>query len=63
MKRSLLLIFAIPVLLLILTALGLIVGLLGQGWWDKAAIVALGTPLIAILLCLACGYGPPENGY
>src|SRR3546814_4434525 len=61
MKRSLLQIFAMPLVLLILTASGLIVGLLGQGWWDMAAIVALGVPLIAILLCLARGYGSPRS--
>src|SRR3546814_19491559 len=60
MKRSLLQIFAMPLVLLILTASGLIVGLLGQGWWDMAAIVALGVPLIEIMLYLARWYGSPE---
>src|SRR3546814_16045517 len=59
MKRSLLQIFAMPLVLLILTASGLIVGLLGQGWWDMAAIVALGVALSAILLWIARWYGAP----
>jgi hypothetical protein len=37
--------WGIPILLGVLTALGLAVGLLGDGWWDVAAVICLGIPV------------------
>jgi ACR3 family arsenite efflux pump ArsB len=34
-----------PVLLGVLTAAGLVVGLLGDGWWDAVAVAGLGIPV------------------
>ena len=37
--------WGMPVLLGVLTAIGLVAGLLGDGWWDVVAVAALGTPV------------------
>jgi len=42
-------VFRIPVLLAALTALGLVAGLLGDGWLDVLAWVGLGIPALACL--------------
>lgn len=36
-----------PLLLAVLTGFGLIVGLLGDGWWDTVSAAALGAPVLA----------------
>jgi len=36
-----------PLLLAALTGFGLIVGLLGDGWWDTISAAALGVPVLA----------------
>jgi len=41
-------IFAVPALLAILIAVGLISGVLGDGIWDVISWIALGTPLAVI---------------
>jgi hypothetical protein len=45
MKQSLFQTFAIPLLLLLLTLGGLIIGLMESGWWDWVAIAGLAIPL------------------
>ena len=37
--------WGMPILLGVLTAIGLVVGLLGDGWWDAAALTCLGMPV------------------
>jgi len=37
--------WGMPILLGVLTAIGLLVGLLGDGWWDAAAVTCLGMPV------------------
>src|SRR3546814_1027220 len=49
MRASLSQTFAIPLLLLVVTVAGLVLGLMEQGWLDMVAIVALAAP-IAVLL-------------
>jgi hypothetical protein len=34
-----------PILLGVSTALGLVAGLLGEGWWDAVAVAGLGVPV------------------
>jgi hypothetical protein len=34
-----------PILLGVLTAVGLVAGLLGDGWWDAVAVAGLGVPV------------------
>lgn len=50
MKRpqSLRRIFAVPLLLALLSVAGLIVALTGDGWRDGAAWLALGVPVLAV---------------
>lgn len=47
-RRSLAQVFAIPLLLLAASIVGLITGLTGDGWPDWAAAVLLFLPLLAI---------------
>jgi hypothetical protein len=37
--------WGMPILLGVLTAVGLVAGLLGDGWWDAVSVVALGIPV------------------
>jgi hypothetical protein len=37
--------WGMPILLGVLTAVGLVAGLLGDGWWDLVSVVALGIPV------------------
>jgi hypothetical protein len=37
--------WGMPILLGVLTALGLVAGLLGDGWWDVVAVAGLGVPV------------------
>lgn len=37
--------WGMPILLGVLTALGLVAGLLGDGWWDAVAVAGLGVPV------------------
>ncbi|MGO4475315.1 hypothetical protein AB4Z32_03585 [Massilia sp. 2TAF26] len=37
--------WGMPILLGVLTAVGLVAGLLGDGWWDVAAVICLGIPV------------------
>lgn len=39
--------WGMPILLGVLTALGLVAGLLGDGWWDMVAVTGLGAPVLA----------------
>lgn len=50
MKRpqSLRRIFAVPLLLALLSIAGLVVALTGDGWRDGAAWLALGVPVLAV---------------
>jgi hypothetical protein len=34
-----------PILLGVLTATGLVAGLLGDGWWDLVSVIGLGIPV------------------
>jgi len=37
--------WGMPILLGVLTAVGLVAGLLGDGWWDVVAVIGLGAPV------------------
>jgi hypothetical protein len=37
--------WGMPILLGVLTAVGLVAGLLGDGWWDVVAVIGLGIPV------------------
>jgi hypothetical protein len=37
--------WGMPILLGVLTAAGLVAGLLGDGWWDAVAVAGLGIPV------------------
>jgi hypothetical protein len=45
--------WGMPVLLGVLTAGGLVAGLLGDGWWDLAALAGLGLPLLVAVWHIA----------
>jgi uncharacterized ion transporter superfamily protein YfcC len=57
MKQSVLQTFAWPLALLLATMIGLIVGLLADGWWDWMAMTSLAIPLaiISALICIMRG--------
>ncbi len=38
--------WGMPVLLGVLTAIGLVAGLLGDGWWDLVSVAGLGVPVL-----------------
>jgi hypothetical protein len=38
--------WGMPILLGVLTAAGLVAGLLGDGWWDAVSVAGLGTPVL-----------------
>jgi hypothetical protein len=38
--------WGMPILLGVLSAVGLVAGLLGEGWWDALAVAALGIPVL-----------------
>jgi hypothetical protein len=38
--------WGMPILLGVLTAVGLVAGLLGDGWWDMVAVGGLGVPVL-----------------
>jgi len=38
--------WGMPILLGVLTAVGLGAGLLGDGWWDLVSVVGLGVPVL-----------------
>jgi hypothetical protein len=38
--------WGMPILLGVLTAIGLVAGLLGEGWWDALAVAGLGIPVL-----------------
>ena len=48
--RSLTEIFAAPLVIAIVSTVGLISGLVGDGWWDAVSWVALGLPVLLYLL-------------
>jgi hypothetical protein len=37
--------WGMPILLGAMTAVGLVAGLLGDGWWDAVSVVGLGVPV------------------
>jgi hypothetical protein len=39
-------VWGMPILLGVLTATGLVAGLLGEGWWDAVAVAGLGIPVL-----------------
>jgi hypothetical protein len=45
--RALRTLWGMPILLGVLTAVGLVAGLLGDGWWDVVAVTSLGVPVLA----------------
>jgi hypothetical protein len=51
--RTLWQIFAIPLLLGILTTVGLVAALVGDGIWDALSWLTLGVPIAVTLYCLA----------
>ncbi|MGY4315660.1 hypothetical protein [Bradyrhizobium sp. JR3.5] len=48
--RSLTEIFAAPLVIAIVSTVGLISALVGDGWWDAVSWVALGLPVLLYLL-------------
>ena len=48
--RSLTQIFAAPLVIAIVSTVGLISALVGDGWWDAVSWVALGLPVLLYLL-------------
>ncbi|GIQ79002.1 hypothetical protein [Bradyrhizobium sp. RD5-C2] len=48
--RSLTQIFAVPLVIAIVSTVGLISALVGDGWWDAVSWVALGLPVLLYLL-------------
>ncbi len=44
MPRSALKVFAVPIVLGVLSAIGLLAALLGDDWWDAVSWAALGIP-------------------
>ncbi len=48
--RSLNQIFAVPLVIAIVSTVGLISALVGDGWWDAGSWVALGLPVLLYLL-------------
>lgn len=38
--------WGMPILLGVLSAVGLVAGLLGDGWWDAAAVACLAAPVL-----------------
>ena len=53
MPRSLAQIFAVPLLLGVLTTIGLVTALVGDGIWDGLSWLTLGVPIAVCLYCLA----------
>jgi hypothetical protein len=51
--RTLWQIFAVPLLLGILTTVGLVAARVGDGIWDGLSWVTLGVPIVVTLYCLA----------
>ncbi|MGY3530084.1 hypothetical protein [Bradyrhizobium sp. USDA 4452] len=48
--RSLTQIFAAPLVIAIVSTVGLISALVGDGWWDAVSWVSLGLPVLLYLL-------------
>ncbi len=48
--RSLNQIFAVPLVIAIVSTVGLISALVGDGWWDAVSWVALGLPVLLYVL-------------
>ncbi|MCC8964593.1 hypothetical protein H8A95_20310 [Bradyrhizobium sp. Pear76] len=48
--RSLTQIFAAPLVIAIVSTVGLISALVGDGWWDAVSWVALGLPVLLYLV-------------
>ena len=48
--RSLTQIFAAPLVIAIVSTVGLISAMVGDGWWDAVSWVALGLPVLLYLL-------------
>ena len=53
MKRNLWMVFRWPLALAVLSLVGLVSALVGDGPWDALSWVALGIPLAVILVALA----------
>ena len=49
-QRTLTQIFAAPLVIAIVSTVGLISALVGDGWWDAVSWVALGLPVLLYLL-------------
>ena len=49
MQRSAWQVFAVPTVLGVLSAVGLIAALLGDGWWDGLSWLALGIPCLVMV--------------
>ncbi|MDH2383687.1 hypothetical protein [Bradyrhizobium sp. CER78] len=49
-RRSLTQIFAAPLVIAIVSTVGLISALVGDGWWDAVSWAALGLPVLLYLL-------------
>jgi hypothetical protein len=39
-------VWGMPILLGLVTAIALVAGLLGEGWWDAVAVAGLGIPVL-----------------
>ena len=59
--RSLWQIFAVPLLLGILTTVGLVAALVGDGVWDGLSWLTLGVPIAVCLYCLAVSQAHREG--
>jgi hypothetical protein len=51
MQRSALQVFAVPIILGALSAVGLVAGLLGDNVWDIVSWLALGIPCLVMAWC------------
>ena len=49
-RRNLTQIFAVPLLIAILSSVGLVSALVGDGWWDAMSWTALGIPALLYFL-------------
>lgn len=59
MKRNLWRVFRWPLALAVLSLVGLVSALVGDGPWDALSWFALGIPLVVILAALARARRPP----
>lgn len=55
-------IFLIPAIIAVITAIGLVSALLGDGVWDAVSWVALGLPIVVLGYCLLRRTPAPTRG-